>query len=184
MHTNNNNDNKWADDMIEEIAEVKSVGQGFAEILPERTGGCSSCSSNTSCSSSTQSKDSFSFISFFTGEKAKPRTLRVHNPVYAKPGDKVVVGVRSSTVLKGSALAYMLPLFTLLIFSALGNILFSSFGMNAETGSILMGLLGLYVGFQIIAGLLKNSSLSRDFEAVILRIVEPEIHPVSFSLST
>ncbi len=180
MH-NNNNDKKWAEDMIEEIAEVKTVGQGYAEILPSTSGGCSSCSSNSSCSSAS---DTFNF---FTGSKAEPHTIRVPNPVYAKPGDKVVVGVRANTVLKGSLLAYLLPLITLLIFAMLGELLFSQFSLNAEVGSILFGLLGLYVGFQIIAGLFKNSvshsAMSNHFEATILRVVEPDLHPVAFSLS-
>jgi len=173
MH-NNNNDKNWAEDMIEEVAEVKMVGQGYAEILPSMTGSCSSCSSNSSCSSSS---DAFNF---FTGRKTEPQTIRVQNPVYAKPGDKVVVGVRSNIVLKSSILAYMLPLITLLIFAALGDVLFSSMGLNAELGSIVSGLLGLYVGFQIIAGLFNNPTTSQNFEAVILRVIEPELHPVSF----
>ena len=177
MNTNYNND-KWADEMIEEIAEVVSVGQGFAKVLPEKGGSCLSCSSKTSCSSSS---DSFSFL---TGTRKSPRTIRVHNPVYAKPGDRVVVGVKPNTVLKGSILAYLVPLMALLVFATLGNILFEEIGMNAEAGSIMMGLLGLYVGFQLVAGVFKNAVIAKDFEAVILRVVKPEGHPISFPLLT
>ncbi len=184
MNINTNNDKKWAEEMIEELAEVKSVGQGYAEVLPEVSGSCSSCTSNSSCSSSSGNSGNGDTFSFFTGAKVARRTVRVQNPVYAKPGDTVVVGVRSNTVLKSSILAYLLPLITLIVFAALGDILASSFAISSEIGSILMGLFGLYIGFQIIAGLFNNPVISNDFEAVILRVVEAEVHPVTFSLST
>lgn len=177
MLINNNNEN-WADDMIEEVAEVTRIGQGFAEIMPESSGGCSSCSSQSSCSSSA------SAFSFLSGKKHEPQAIRVQNPVYAKPGDKVIVGVRANTVLKGSLLAYFLPLLILLASAVLGSAVFEALGLNAELGSILMGAVGLLAGFKFVTGLFKHSNLSSSFEAVILRVVEPEVHPVTFSFST
>ncbi len=178
MHSNYKNNKEWANEMIEEMAEVRSVGQGFAEILPASSGSCSSCSSNTSCSSSVK------LFSFLSPTKTELHTLRAQNPVYAKPGDTVVVGVRPNTVLKGSFLAYILPLITLIIFAVLGDILAGYFGVNPELGSILMGLFGLYLGFQILSELFKKSVISHHFEAVILRVVDQQAHPVAFSLSS
>lgn len=185
MHSNHKNDNR-DNAMIEEYAEVIRTGQGYAEIRPDVSGGCSSCASKPSCSSSLSSLSSA--FSFFlrkkSSEDANQQTIRVQNPVYAKPGDKVVIGVRANTVLKGSLLAYFLPLLILLISAVIGRSLFGWLGMNAELGSILMGMLGLLGGFKFVTNLLKHSSLSSSFEAVILRVAEPELHPVSFSLST
>ena len=181
MYIDNKNDN-GENTMIEEIAEVIRTGQGYAEIRPEVSGGCSSCASKSGCSSSS------SAFNFFLRKKNREdvnqQTIRVQNPVYAKPGDKVVIGVRANTVLKGSLLAYFLPLLILLVSAVIGRLLFGWLGMNAELGSILMGVLGLLGGFKFVTNLLKHSNLSSSFEAVILRVVEPELHPVSFSLST
>jgi sigma-E factor negative regulatory protein RseC len=173
----NNNDNKRAEQMIEEIAEVKRTGQGYAEIMPETSGGCSSCVSQSSCTSSG------SAFSFLMGKKSEPQLIRVQNPVCAKPGDKVVVGVRANTVLKGSLLAYFLPLLILLLSAVIGRFVFDFLGMNAELGSILMGVVGLLAGFRFVTSLIKHTRLSDSFEAVILRVIEPDVHPVTFSLS-
>ena len=179
---NINNNDSWDSAMIEEVAEVMQTRQGFAEIVPEINGGCSSCASKAGCSASA------SAFSFFLRKKSgtgiSQQTIRVLNPVYAKPGDKVVVGVRANTVLKGSLLAYFVPLLILLISAVIGRSLFGWLGMNAELGSILMGTFGLLAGFKFVTSLLKHSRVANNFEAVILRVVEPELHPVSFSLST
>ena len=186
MHSNHKNDKNDNRDnaMIEEYAEVIRTGQGYAEIRPEVSGGCSSCASKPGCSSSSLSSVFSFFLRKKNGEDANQQTIRVQNPVYAKPGDKVVIGVRANTVLKGSLLAYFLPLLILLISAVIGRSLFGWLGMNAELGSILMGMMGLLGGFKFVTNLLKHSSLSSSFEAVILRVAEPELHPVSFSLST
>lgn len=167
---------EWVEGMIEEVAEVKHIGQGYAEIMPEVSDGCSSCVSQSSCSSSG------SAFSFLLGKKVEPQLIRVQNPVYAKPGDKVVVGVHANTLLKGSLLAYFLPLLILLISAMIGKFVFDSLGMNAELGSIFFGVLGLLVGFKFVTSLMKHTRLSNSFDAIILRVIEPSTHPVSFSL--
>lgn len=178
MHNSDTNKNKRAEEMIEEIAEVVSVGPGYADIIPQVGGTCSSCASNSSCSSSG------SAFSFFLGNKPEPKTIRVQNSVAAMPGDQVIVGVRPNTILKGSVLAYLMPLLALVVFAAIGHFSFGWLGMNAEAGSILLGLFGLFAGFKIIANMLKRGHMAAHFEAVILRIKEPVVEPVFFNLST
>jgi sigma-E factor negative regulatory protein RseC len=176
MHQSDNNNNNRADEMIEEIATVMSVGSGYAEILPEAGTSCSSCASTSSCSSSV------SAFNFFTGKKTEPRTLRVINTVAARPGDKVIVGVKPNSILKGSVLAYLLPLLSLILLSIVGNTVFGWAGLNQEAGSILGGLSGLVLSFHWLATWLKTSEKARHMEVFILRIKEPDIEPVLFHL--
>ncbi len=174
----NNNNNR--SDMIEEIAEVKRVGQGFADVTPvSGGGGCSACSSKAGCTSSS----SLAFFGVLSKQK-EPQAIRVYNPVYARPGDRVIIGVKPNTLLKGSLLAYFLPLMSLLLGAVLGGKLFSLLGLSHEAGSILMGLFGLIAGFRGVSFWMQRSMISAEFEAVILRVLEPELRPLSFSLST
>ncbi len=179
MNTETNNKKKGSDTMIEKVAIVKRVSHGYADVLSEGGSVCSACSSNSECASS------FSIFSLLFNRKPDQQSIRVYNPVYAKPGDKVVVGIKPNTLLKGSILAYMAPLLMLLVSAVLGNELFSLLGMNPEIGSILLGISGLFAGFKLVALWMQRALSSAEYEAVILRVVEPpQTQTVSFSLST
>lgn len=174
MQDSKHNNNK-AVEMIEEIARVITVGNGYAEILPPTGGGCSSCNQASSCASSTKT------FNLFTGDKNTPRTIRVQNPVAAKPGDDVVIGVRANTILKGSILAYLLPLLSLLLFSVLGMSLFAWLDMNREIGSILGGIAGLFLGFKWVSAHMTSAHAAAYYEAIILRVKEPGYERVLFA---
>jgi sigma-E factor negative regulatory protein RseC len=155
-----NNEGK---EMIEQTATVVSVESGYAWIIPQqKAGGCGGCASKTSCAST---------ASPFDLMRKEPQKMRVLNPLYARPGDTVVVGMQGEALVIYSLLAYMLPLLGMLVVAVLGREVLAMFGVVNELGTVLSGLLGLVGGLRL-ANLISSRSLqSADFQPVILRVV-------------
>ncbi|PVV27727.1 MAG: peptide ABC transporter substrate-binding protein, partial [gamma proteobacterium symbiont of Ctena orbiculata] len=86
--------------MIEEPATVISVDDGYAVVETQQRAACGTCASASSCSTSVLS-------GLF---KRRHNRLRVSNPIHAKPGARVIIGVEENVFLKISFLVYLLPL--------------------------------------------------------------------------
>ncbi len=165
-----NNTNKKKDiDMIEEIAEVIRVERGYAHVRPLSSSACSSCSSSSGCSS----------LSFFMPKKKINDLIKVQNPVYAKPGDQVIIGVSSGALVGNSVLAYFLPVLTLLMCAVLGSELFSLLRLNSELGSIFFGFMGLMAGFYASRVVVMQTQLCNSLDILILRIKEQSLRPIT-----
>lgn len=156
--------NNMGEMMIEETAIVTEVRQNYAEIMPYSKSGCDGCQSSSGC---TSLKEFFSFLT----PNVKNKALRVSNPIYAKRGDKVVIGVKSDALLTGSIMMYFIPLVFLLVGATFGSVLFTWLGLNAELGSIVTGLVGLFVSLLIIRVVLKMPVIEQRLEAVIIRVI-------------
>ncbi len=155
--------------MIEQTARVVSLERGYAWVEPLSVGNCGGCSAkSSSCSSS----GAFDFLRP-VGEK-----IYVQNPIHARPGDEVVIGMQSNTLLFYSLFAYLLPLLSMLVFAILGNELFAALNMHADFGAILAGVGGLWSGFRLAGWLAQNMSRSDDSAPVILRPNEKVLQPV------
>jgi sigma-E factor negative regulatory protein RseC len=153
--------NDGAKKMIEQTAVVVSVDSGYAWILPQqKAGGCSACSSKTSCSSSTP----FDFL------RKEPQKMRVLNPLYARPGDSVVVGMQGNALVAYSLLAYVLPLLGLILVAMLGREIFAFMGVVNELGTVFSGIVGLLGGLRLANLIVSRSFKSSDFQPVILRV--------------
>lgn len=154
--------------MIEQTAAVVSVDGGYAWILPQRqSSGCGACSSKTACSSSASPFD-------FLRANREPQKMRVLNPLYARPGDTVVVGMQGDALIIYSLLAYLLPLVSLIVFAILGRVFFEILGLGAEAGAILCGIGGLFGGLKFANLLCSRSLSSETFQPVILRAQDPQ----------
>lgn len=146
--------------MIEERGRVTAVGRGLAEVECERRSACGSCSVNGACGTS--------LLERFFGRK--PRILSVRNPIGAKPGETVVVGISEGALLQAAFMAYLLPLVTMLG-AAAGSAWLADELLPAwsEGLSLLGALVGLVVGLCWAGGLGARHSGDTRFEAVILR---------------
>lgn len=164
----NNINNKKDTDMIEEIAEIVRVERGYAYVRPLTSSGCKSCSSSSGCSS----------LSFFTPKQKKDPIVKVQNPVYARPGDQVIIGISSNALIGNSLLTYFLPVLTLLMCAVLGSELFAFLHLNAEIGSIILGFMGLMGGFYVSRMVATQTQLSDSLDMIILRVKEQQLHPV------
>lgn len=149
--------------MIEQTAVVVSVDSGHAWILPQQRGsGCSSCAGKAGCTTTASALD------FWHKE---PQKMRVLNPLYARPGDTVVVGMQGNALVLYSALAYLLPLLGLIVAAIIGQGVFSWLGLLPEVGAILSGLAGLFSGLRLANLLCVHSFSSEAFQPVILRVI-------------
>lgn len=156
--------------MIEKKAIIVSTHQGNAVVKAENTS-CNSCSTKSGCSTK----------GFLFSPTKDVSEYKVLNPIHAKPGDRVIVGLASDGLLKSSLLAYLLPLLSLLVFAFLGNELFISMGVSGELGAILMGITGLLVGLRFANTVVQNTELKDDLQPVILRKESAEqLQPLKF----
>lgn len=159
--------------MIEETAHVVETQGEYAWVETERRSSCGSCAAK-GCGTGALSK--------ILGRRSQ--RLKVLNPIEAKPGEEVVLGIREQDLLKGSLAVYIVPLLLMLAGGLLGEVLAPQWGSESEALSLLLGVLGLGGGFFWLHR--YNHALSRDgrFMAVILRssAAAPVVHKISINL--
>ncbi len=147
--------------MIEQTAVVVGVEAGYAWVLPNKAANsCGGCSSKASCAP---------MVLDWKKMKDSPK-MRVLNPLYARPGDSVVVGMQGDALVLYSLLAYLLPLVSLIVFAVLGQELFALSNSPREAGAILGGVAGLVAGLKIANVVASYSTRHADFHPVILRV--------------
>ena len=146
--------------MIEENATVVEVDSGYAIVETQQKAACGSCSSAGSCSTTVLS-------GLF---KRRHNQLKVLNPIDAKPGELVVIGLQETALLKASSLAYLLPLAGMFLLAMLAQHLAGNAGIiPGELPGILGGLLGFIAGLILLKRISRSRSSNPDFQAVILR---------------
>ncbi|MEW8507048.1 MAG: SoxR reducing system RseC family protein [Candidatus Thiodiazotropha sp.] len=147
--------------MIEEPASVISVDDGYAYVETQKSPACGACSSAGSCSTSVLS-------GLF---KRRHTRLKVVNPIAAKPGDQVIIGLAEDALLKVSFMAYLLPLLSMLLMALLMQALASRFTWQiGELPQVVGGLLGLIAGFFLLKRLAGQRRDKPSYQAVIIRL--------------
>lgn len=147
--------------MIEQIARVVSIKGSYAWVMPESIANCASCATtkNIACGKS----------KLFDFMKPKSDKLYAINPLHAKPGDMVVIGMHSQALVFYSMLAYLLPLVSLIVFAMLGEALALPLSLPREASAILAGLAGLLGGLRVVAWVMRHLVDSANSQPVILR---------------
>ncbi len=139
--------------MIETPARVTRIDGVTAWVVSEAPSSCGACGGK-GCGSSV-----FNHI-------WHPDTQEFHvdNPIGATPGEPVVVGLPEGSLLKASAMAYLLPLLFVFLGAGLAHLLAGH--ENGELGATIGSLTGL-----VLAGFwLKTRRPARSVEPVILRL--------------
>lgn len=156
--------------MIEESAHVVESEGEYAWVESERRSSCGSCSAK-GCGTGALSK--------ILGRRTQ--RMKVLNPVGAKPGDEVVLGIREQALIKGSLAVYIVPLLAMMAGALLGHALAPQWGADTEGMSALLGLGGLVVGFLWLSRYNRSIAGDERYMATILR-VNPGvgIHHISF----
>ena len=119
--------------MIEEEGLVVALSGVRAEVETRRASGCGGCTADGACSTS--------LLNRLLGRR--PVRLLALNRAGAEVGDRVVVGVDESALLRAALAAYLVPILALLAGAMLGRFLTD----GAESGSLLGGSVGLLVAF-------------------------------------
>lgn len=131
--------------LIQQRVIVKKTDGDFAWVVVADGSGCGSCSSKKTCGSANLLKP-------LIDANTKSKNLKVINKLNAQAGDEVMLELASSDLLKGTFLAYLLPLVTLFVFALLGKYFFG------EAGSALLGITGLFAGLYWVKNIVEGIS--------------------------
>lgn len=117
----------YKEELIEE-GIVKQSKDGIAEIIISDSNHCEECSAKIYCKPGNE----------------KLRTLLAKDPFNSESGDKVIVKINGSSILKASIRLYGIPLLLILAGIVVGMNLFTS---NKEVYSTILGIIlsGLYL---------------------------------------
>ena len=148
--------------MIEETAMVLDCDAGFAFVETQVQAACGSCQAQSGCSTSVLS-------GLF---KRRHNRLKVLNPIQARPGQRVIIGIQEQALVSVSLMAYLLPLLSMILF-AIGLQEATEYWQwqGGELGSILGGLCGLIIGLFLVKRFAYRHRHDRAYQAVILRQV-------------
>ncbi|MCU7943180.1 MAG: SoxR reducing system RseC family protein [Candidatus Thiodiazotropha sp. (ex Cardiolucina cf. quadrata)] len=147
--------------MIEEPATVISIDDEHAVVETEQRPACGACTDAGGCSTS--------LISGLF--KRRHSRLRVSNPIHARPGQRVIIGVQENALLKVSFLAYLLPLVCMILMAILTQAAATLFIWQiGELPQVVGGLLGLIGGFILLRQFAGQKQNEPGYQAVILRL--------------
>jgi sigma-E factor negative regulatory protein RseC len=148
--------------MLEEHAIVLSINpnshnlsDSIAVLEIQRKTACGLCGKTRGCGNSIWGK-------LFAHQST---SFKAQNPIKAKVGDSVIVGINERALLKSALLLYIAPLVTMMIGAILMNVL-----MHNNAGSMLGSLIGLIFGFVWVKGHTTASRYFLEQQPVILRL--------------
>ena len=153
--------------MLEEKARVIDVKDGMLLAETESRSGCNHCSTS-SCTTSVVAK--------LFG--VKRNRLVMVNSLGAKPGDQVLIGIPDQLLVRASVMAYLLPLLSMLGFTALGD------GIGLATIWLgLLALFGLASGFFVVYRVTRGWSSQR-YKPRLLEVVAGDYQRVELPTLT
>ncbi len=139
--------------MIRENARVIEVRRNVAVVETRRRVACQSCAVNKGCGTGV--------IARVLGNKRFQ--LEALNPVQARVGDEVVVGIEDDALVSGSLLAYALPLVAMLAGGIAGD-----FATGSEGIVILSSLAGFAAGLWAAGHISRRGGNEARYRPVIL----------------
>lgn len=116
--------------LVEGVARVVSLGQGQALLEPEVSSGCKGCVSAGLCGA----------MSGGTEGSLTKRRFTIVNDRDLKVGERVVVGISETTLVKASWVAYAIPLFSMLVASVTVDLWGKNDGLTALAAVAGLGL--------------------------------------------
>ncbi len=143
---------------IEEGLVIKAAGSR-AWIKTQRSAACEHCHSKDSCHT--------------MGGGGNDMEVEAVNPVGAKTGDQVVISFSSASLLKGTFLIYMVPVFCLMIGAGVGVKLSQMFGLEQTITSALIGFGALVLSFIFVRAKGNRLAESDAYKPQIIRIKKP-----------
>jgi sigma-E factor negative regulatory protein RseC len=145
--------------MNEEVGTVREVRGEKALVVTDRQAMCGQCVAK-------------GFCHMLGG--GKEMIAEALNPIGAKPGDTVKIGLPSGTVAKASFVVYMIPAIGIVGGSAVGYFAGKSSGMDYNLTTLIGCCAGLGISL-ILVRLLSNILGERpSYQPEIIRIITPD----------
>jgi len=154
--------------MIEELARVVVINQDSITVVCDIKSACSGCKQVDSCGSGQVAK----------AFPQKQLSINLTTNLAVKNGDMVVIGLSEQCVLESAWQVYLLPIFFLILFSALGQWLVEQSLFAHETYAIILGIGGGYLGHLLARSLQSSKNKVNKLMPKVLRIL-PETIPVT-----
>ncbi|NLJ40334.1 MAG: SoxR reducing system RseC family protein [Clostridiales bacterium] len=138
---------------MKEFGQVTDIDNRVATVKIRRNANCGSC---TACG---------------MGKDQNEKTFTINNDLGATPGDWVELDLDSGSLLKASAIVYLVPLLSLILGVVAGYILARHYFANAELFGALGGILLTALSFTIIRALDPVFSKNGEFSPKMITIV-------------
>jgi len=139
----------------ERVIVTRTEGDYAWVTVMDNAGGCDSCASKGACGS-------FNLFKPLVDEKIAIKnnnnTLKVRNRLNASKGDEIIIEMSSQSLLKGTFLVYLLPLFMLFAGALIGQ------AISGELLSTVFGIMGLIIGLFFVKNMFSNTSLKETIE--------------------
>lgn len=145
--------------MIKETATVIEREGEFAWVQANRKSVCGQCSANKGCGTHVLSK--------VVGNRIN--RVRALNRINASIGDEVTIGMPESTFLKTSLITYMMPLFMLISFAMLGNVLAKQLLWTGNITEILFALAGLLLSLWLLRRFNQKIQYDKRYQPVVMK---------------
>jgi sigma-E factor negative regulatory protein RseC len=139
---------------MNEFGEIIEIKDKNAVVKVKRSSACGDC---CACAKGTNPDDMI---------------LTVSNELNGEVGDQVELELASGQVLKASAVAYVIPLFALILGIAAGYILGGRLGFNQELGASLLGLLFTMLSFFLIRVMEPQFRKGHKFSPQVTQIIK------------
>lgn len=156
--------------MIEEFAEVVKVKQDCIVVEVQRQSACGTCAVNKGCGTAVLDKvlgRKRNFLELAYGEKQ-----RADNQIQV--GDSVLLGLPERALVKGSAAVYVIPLFLMIIFSLLGEVVAEQMAVvNVDSVSVCFAIIGLLIALFWLRIFSRRVSADAQYQPRVLRKVMP-----------
>lgn len=122
-----------APSLVEGTARVVEVDGNKVWLVPEQTTSCGSCASSGACGAKGIGS---------TASRLEARRFPLDNEAGLVVGERVVVGIRETALLKASLTAYAIPLATMLVAGGVAQSIAGSDGvtMAAMAAGLVVGL--------------------------------------------
>ncbi len=142
--------------MQEEGLVVQTMG-GLAQVETTQQEACKSCGARGACYA-------------LGGDKR--RVIAAVNQVGAQEGDRVLLAMSRKGVLGASFLVYMVPVFALLAGAGLGKKLGPAWGLDGQTGAVILGAVGLLGAWFLLRRVSKRLAGRKELTIKVVRILK------------
>ncbi len=136
---------------------LKTTDDGWAEVVTERRDACENCGASHCCVAAT------------SGEKMITRAL---NRAGAVSGDLVALSVEPGVVVKSAAALYLVPVIGFVVGAITGAETHGALGLSESGGAILLGALGLGIGYALTSLISRRMTRKGALTPTISRILE------------
>ncbi len=127
--------------MIEGYARVVEVDRDWLLLEPERRSACGGCAASAGCGSG----------ALATLFDRRGKRLRLPNSIDAQVGDRVVLGIDESALVRGSLMVYLLPIITMLLAALVVESLSGGRATGSDWPVMVAAAAGLATGFAIVS---------------------------------